>query len=68
MSEIINIKDSGKMVCPFRTEIVMYNRMSDENIPQQIQTSYFPECYYGLCPYYDSKATAKTEKCLKTMV
>ena len=67
MSEIINIKDSGKMICPFRSEIVVFNRMSSENIPEQVQTTYFPECYYGLCPYYDSKAKEKTEKCLKTM-
>ena len=28
MSEIIDIKDSGKMICPFRSEIVVFNRMS----------------------------------------
>ena len=67
MSEIIDIKDSGKMICPFRSEIVVFNRMSSENIPEQVQTTYFPECYYGLCPYYDGKAKEKTEKCLKTM-
>ena len=64
---VISIKDNSKMICPFRNEIVVFNRMSSENIPEQVQTTYFPECYYGLCPYYDNRSVNKTEKCLRTL-
>lgn len=42
-----------KMVCPFRTCVVITQKVDDNDIPSQIQNTTYPECHYEECPWYD---------------
>lgn len=67
MDNFTLLENKQDMVCPFRTQIIVTNTVDKNNIPSQIQTTYFPECYYGNCPYYNSKAIDNSERCFRAV-
>ena len=60
---------SNMVVCPFRTEVMVGQRLNEDGVPEQYQLTKFPECQYRLCPFYNEKGKDTSEKCYRaTMV
>ena len=55
------------IVCPFRTEVRVGQRLNEEGEPEQYQITLFPECQYTMCPYYNSKGKTNNEKCFRAV-
>jgi len=45
------VPDENQLVCPFRQIIVTFKQIDDS----VVQQTYYPQCYYKKCPYYDVK-------------
>lgn len=58
---------SNTLVCPFRTEVIMSQRLNNEGIPEQYQLTKFPECQYKLCPFFNPDGKNNNEKCFKSV-
>lgn len=61
----VNVLDvlSNTVVCPFRTEVTVGQRLNEEGVPEQYQLTKFPECQYRLCPFYNDSGKNTSEKC-----
>lgn len=72
MAEITNLNvltnEEIKMVCPFRTEVVVGQRLNVEGVPEQYQITTFPECQYRACPFYNPTGKDINEKCFKSVM
>lgn len=72
MAEITTLNiltnEETKMVCPFRTEVVVGQRLNIEGVPEQYQITTFPECQYRLCPFYNSTGKDVSERCFKSVM
>ena len=52
---------NNKFVCPFRTRTIitqMTQTIAEQNV-------LFPECQYGMCPFFDPKGKTISEKCTR---
>ena len=56
---------STKCVCPFRSEVRVFQTFDENNLPIQNQITLFPECQYEDCPFYNPEATSNNERCSK---
>ena len=58
---------SNMLVCPFRTEVMIGQRLNDEGVPEQYQLTRFPECQYKLCPFFNPDGKNNNERCFKSV-